>query len=416
MTKLETYHMMVISQYFPSIKIFVSIELVCKKYNGNMVKFHNNPISINQKTIKYFSNIETLNIYNKYDETFGNDVFKTTKKTNTADKIKFFKINVWCEKYGQIIPKNVKKLGTRCLTKYKKQSITIPNSVTLLEDNCFSNCTSLQFVKLPSYLQCIENGCFYCAFYLKEINIPDTGTKIGENCFECCYSLSSIKLPKALLCLPNNLCERCTNLQTVTYPTIVDTVGFKCFDGCSMQSVQILNCKYRLCAFAFSNCKLLKSVTITGNLDKIKCYCFLNCELLVSVSLPDCVTLFGDHCFNQCKSLEFIKLPEKLNEIQVGCFGGCINLKKIEIGSKLYAIGSCCFSGCINLEDLILPNGLVLIGENLKQIKDECFGGCTTLEITVPSTLVLIGKNAFSNCKSVIYQKKITSKQECIVI
>ncbi|ELP86702.1 leucine rich repeat containing protein BspA family protein, partial [Entamoeba invadens IP1] len=68
--------------------------MVCKKFQGNMDKFHNNPVPINKKTIKFFPKIETLNLWNCDNEVFGNDLFNR-KKLETTTKIDFFQINVW---------------------------------------------------------------------------------------------------------------------------------------------------------------------------------------------------------------------------------------------------------------------------------------------------------------------------------
>ncbi|ELP84143.1 leucine rich repeat containing protein BspA family protein, partial [Entamoeba invadens IP1] len=52
MRGLSSYHIMIVSKYFETIKDFIKLELVCKKFRGNMVKFHFNPIPLNWKTIR----------------------------------------------------------------------------------------------------------------------------------------------------------------------------------------------------------------------------------------------------------------------------------------------------------------------------------------------------------------------------
>ena len=73
--KLGPYQLMVASQYFESIDDFKNLEYATKKARGNMEKFHFNPIPLNKKTIKYFTQLETLHVYNKGDEEFRNRKF-----------------------------------------------------------------------------------------------------------------------------------------------------------------------------------------------------------------------------------------------------------------------------------------------------------------------------------------------------
>ena len=57
-------------------------------------------------------------------------------------------------------------------------------------------------------------------------------------------------------------------------------------------------------------------------------------------------------------------------------------------------IGALCFANCNNLVNIVIPEGVVAIGE-------DAFGGCTNLEtVVLPSTLTHIVGNPFTKCKS----------------
>ncbi|ELP92392.1 leucine rich repeat containing protein BspA family protein, partial [Entamoeba invadens IP1] len=72
MCTIGSYHVMIVSKYFKTVEDFINLEFVCKKFNDNMEKFHYNPIPLTFKTLKYFPNIETLHLWNKDDDNFGN--------------------------------------------------------------------------------------------------------------------------------------------------------------------------------------------------------------------------------------------------------------------------------------------------------------------------------------------------------
>ncbi|ELP92857.1 hypothetical protein EIN_507980 [Entamoeba invadens IP1] len=96
MSRLDVYHMMIVSQYFLCLNDFITLEMVKRKFKNNIEKFQFNPIPINKKTIKYFTHIETLNLWSKEDERFGNYIFDK-KNFISHQKVNFYRINIWFE-------------------------------------------------------------------------------------------------------------------------------------------------------------------------------------------------------------------------------------------------------------------------------------------------------------------------------
>ncbi|ELP91660.1 leucine rich repeat containing protein BspA family protein, partial [Entamoeba invadens IP1] len=62
-SRLDGYHLMIVSKYFNTINDFKNIEFVCKKFGNTMDKFHYNPIPVTQETLHYFTNIESLFVW-----------------------------------------------------------------------------------------------------------------------------------------------------------------------------------------------------------------------------------------------------------------------------------------------------------------------------------------------------------------
>lgn len=74
-------------------------------------------------------------------------------------------------------------------------SVTIPDSVTSIDDNAFGFCSQLT-----------------------NISIPNSVTSIGLSAFAHCTSLKSITLPSSLSTIGNFAFDGCPSLMTVTYP------------------------------------------------------------------------------------------------------------------------------------------------------------------------------------------------------
>ena len=91
--KLYAYDLMVVSKYFESIDDFINMELATPKAEGNMEKFHFNPIALDEWSRKFFTSLETLHLYSEEDEVFESE--------------EFYKVVIWCKmEYGDWMKEN----------------------------------------------------------------------------------------------------------------------------------------------------------------------------------------------------------------------------------------------------------------------------------------------------------------------
>ena len=70
---LDNYCIFLSSKYCLSLEDHINLAFVCKRLQFNMDKFHYNPISLTDKTRKYFPNIETLHLYEPTDKPFSSE-------------------------------------------------------------------------------------------------------------------------------------------------------------------------------------------------------------------------------------------------------------------------------------------------------------------------------------------------------
>ncbi len=87
---------------------------------------------------------------------------------------------------------SVKKIGAEAFWQNRTMtSVTIPSTVTVIEEAAFNECTALKKVVIPSKVKTIESGAFWYCTGLKKVVIPKSVTKIGENAFKGCNSLTA---------------------------------------------------------------------------------------------------------------------------------------------------------------------------------------------------------------------------------
>ena len=69
------------------------------------------------------------------------------------------------------------------------ESIRIPEGIKEIAQYCFSNCVSLSKVELPETIRIIHQSAFATCWNLKHITFPQRLCEIGKMAFFCCYQL-----------------------------------------------------------------------------------------------------------------------------------------------------------------------------------------------------------------------------------
>jgi hypothetical protein len=180
--------------------------------------------------------------------------------------------------------------------------VTIPGSVTSIEDSAFSGCSSLS-----------------------SVTIPGSVTSIGSSAFYGCSGLSSVTIPGSVTSIEDSAFSGCSGLTSVTIGEGVTSIGNGAFSGCS-----------DLMAFtvAESNTTYSSPVGILYNKTKT-----------TLISVPS------------AKSGALDNLPNTLTSIGNGAFSGCSGLTSVTIGEGVTSIGNGAFSGCSGLSSVIFGAG-----------------------------------------------------------
>ena len=115
---------------------------------------------------------------------------------------------------------------------------------------------------------------------------------------------------------------------------------------------------------AFANCHTLTSITLPNSVTSIGDWAFVLCDSLSSITIPNGVTSIGISTFEYCSSLSSIALPNSVTSIGFHAFLGCYNLTSITIPNSVTSIGGSAFDGCSSLTSITIPNSVTSIGWN----------------------------------------------------
>ena len=315
------------------------------------------------------------------------------------------------------IPNSVSKIGGNAFSECSSlTSVTIPDSVTTIGDRAFSWCSSLTSVTIPGSVTVIGNGAFRQCTSLVNVTISEGVTKIGDHptiyadgadgAFLGCKSLTGIKLPNSLTYISEYAFNGCSGLSAITIPRNVATIGVNAFTDCdSLQQIAvdannetfcsvdgILYNKQKTELLACPGAKELV-VSIPNSVIHIMEGAFRSCHNLTTVAIPNGVVSIGNYAFTHCESLSDISIPNGISNIGTWAFYLCDSLTDIEIPNSVISIGEEAFacSGLVN----------VTIADGVTSISNGIFSSCKGLtSVTIPNSLTSISDYAFSRCFS----------------
>lgn len=127
--------------------------------------------------------------------------------------------------------------------------------ITILNNNIFANCISLNSVTLCDSISKISN-CFNNCESLQNINLSKSITEIEANCFTNCINLENINIEDSSLTILNdNLFTNCSKLKRCILPVSITNIGNNVFNNCIDLSYLIINgaIENDLCNNLFSN-------------------------------------------------------------------------------------------------------------------------------------------------------------------
>ena len=179
--------------------------------------------------------------------------------------------------------------------------------VTRIGEYAFSGINFIVSITIPDSVLIIDDGAFAACRVLEKITIGNSVTDIGENAFRYCDALESIVLPNSTTKIGGAAFYYCTALKSIKIPEGIETIEMG----------------------AFANCTALEEVIIPKGVKTIEAWTFQSCTSLKSVEIPDTVTYIGETAFSVCTSLETVTIPNTLTFCGEDVFKGCNALNTI---------------------------------------------------------------------------------------
>lgn len=299
----------------------------------------------------------------------------------------------------------------------KVKSITLPDSLEIIDENAFDGCVNLESVYASENcnLNKIAANAFKDCKNLKSMVIPSNVETIESYAFYNCYLLNEVTFKtNKLESLPSYCFANCNSLESITFPANLNTIEAYAFYQTALKKVNFISSIENIEAYAFANIgkaannKLAPSLwKITPTLKEINFedntniyyigkHAFEN-NILQSLDIPVIEGLTLDEfSFAKSNALQTVTLEEGLI-VGKGIFSGSNNINTVNMHSDFSVTGI--FGGANQMVPSVLSKVVILDGST--EIDAYEFAGLGMIkEVVLPSSVKTIGDYAFYGCRN----------------
>ena len=252
-----------------------------------------------------------------------------------------------------------------------KLNIVIPDSVTEIGGYAFLN-SGIVAVTIPNTVTEIENGAFSGCTGLTDIKLPDSVVNIGTKIFANCTSLTDVTLPNAWELIPASTFAGCTALEKLVLPESVKNIRDSAFKNCTALKELVWSKAPELIeSNAFYNCDAITEMDIPATVTSVGYQAFYDCDGLTKITIPDSVTSLGDSVFYDCDALTDVKLGAGITTIPASAFRHCDALEQLTVPRRVTAIKDNAFKDSVKFSSITIPRSVTSISANAFSYLDK---------------------------------------------
>ena len=142
------------------------------------------------------------------------------------------------------------------------QKVTVSEGVTVIKEEAFYNCQSLENVTLPSTLESTGTAIFRFCQNLKNVTFAgtDSSPELGEYLFYACNTLESVNIPSEVTSIPKGMFAYCQSLNNLTLPEKTEEISDYAFYNSGLETITLPGTLNSIGERAFADCTTLDEI------------------------------------------------------------------------------------------------------------------------------------------------------------
>lgn len=284
----------------------------------------------------------------------------------------------------------------------KQGAYTTPETVTTIGEKVFTQKTGLTEITIGKNVTEIGSFAFNGCTNLEKVTFADGGTEglvISNEAFANCSKLAEVNLPVRLVSISAGAFRSCRAITEIVIPEGVESIGAEAFQWCSslvrvslpktLSSLGYTESGSELYMYVFRYCKALEEINVASDNAS-----FYSDNGVLYGKTEGVVTDLYPVPVNNSGVDGVVTIPATLTKVWAEAFKENTGLLKVDFGNVTGNVefGAEVFYNCKNLTEVVLPDGIELIGKYM-------FYQCNSLtEITIPNTVKAMEQQAFYYC------------------
>jgi hypothetical protein len=269
-------------------------------------------------------------------------------------------------------------------------------TVTSIAPLAFYKETRVLKVSLPETIREIGSSAFYWCVNLRSINIPNQVTAINYGTFVWCNKLASIQLPDKISYIGSYAFSDCISLKEINIPGNCAFIGEEAFKWCT--SLSTLNIEDGTTPLKIAYCYEL-GLNYEGAMPRHYRGMFSDCPLK-SLHLGRDIEFYSENINKWYPPfMGYYYKGKDVNNKDVFIEEGK-NYDEVTIGDNVTVIPESMFQYSTISNAITLPSHLISIGDDAFSNRSGTEGTLHQAQLVFPATLESIGKNAFTNCSA----------------
>ena len=284
----------------------------------------------------------------------------------------------------------------------KQGAYTTPETVTTIGEKVFTQKTGLTEITIGKNVTEIGSFAFNGCTNLEKVTFADGGTEglvISNEAFANCSKLAEVNLPVRLVSISAGAFRSCRAITEIVIPEGVESIGAEAFQWCSslvrvslpktLSSLGYTESGSELYMYVFRYCNALEEINVASDNA-----CFYSDNGVLYGRTEGAVTDLYPVPVNNSGVDGVVTIPATVTKVWAEAFKENTGLLKVDFGNVTGNVefGAEVFYNCKNLTEVVLPDGIELIGKYM-------FYQCNSLtEITIPNTVKAMEQQAFYYC------------------